>query len=500
MPLPVIPSTPTFEETPTKRSFDGKGFTTPHSYYPSLSSLPTHFGDQIDVLAVAITSQPPQYAKSGPKDYFVSTKVADSSCGADDSVSIELFRPYKNALPICSRGDVFLLRDMKVQSRRTLGTRGKSRGKKELGGRMLLSTESSSWAVFKFPSTDSISAVDGRPGSSGSTARSVAKRGTSIKLDVQINGPPVEYGAEERAFVRGLNKWWLEEGEAIFPDVKGNQSLQVKREGKEKLDEQEGQEGKPHEHELRDGMGYGDVSNSKPMHEHFHPSGPIHLREDEEGLHEHELRDGVAYGDTISQIPIHEHHHDHHHDQSHFGDSHGSRRRNADEEDEEHSLYEHELHDGMAYGDTISQTPIHQYFPHAADCSDSLNDDGSSLATDHHHRSSRGLHSSPSQEADQSTNSHNLRNGISYAGTSAHANTKGNSNNATISTSTTPRIIPRRTLAHESEAPSEAEAEAVHTLRDGTRYTISQSPVGGSNGAASASTPAARRKSNRSKK
>jgi len=508
-PLPATPSTPIFEAPPTKRPFEGKGFTTPLSYYPSLSSIPTHFGEQIDVLAVATTSWLAQHAKSGPKDFFVSLKVADSSCGAGDLVSIELFRPYKNALPICSRGDILLLRGFKVQSRRTQGTRGQSRGNKEIGGLMLISTECSSWAVFKFPPTGPISAVDGRPGSSDSTAHSAAKRGTPIKLNVQINGPPVEYGAEERAFVRGLNKWWLEEGEAIFPDAKSGQSQQVKGKGKGKLDELV-QERELYEHELRDGMAYDDVMSPK-ANEHLHGRDEILTGEDEASLYEHELRDGKAYGDTISQIPIHEHRHEPHHDHqlnySHPNDTDCSRLGGADALDEEHSLYEHELRDGVAYGDTISQTPIHQHFPHASDRSDSLNDDGSSIALERHLRSSVCIHPSPPQEADLSIHSHNLRHGISYAGTSAGAS--ANSTNAAPSTSITPRTIPsRRSVTHETEAPiraeTEAEAEAVHILRDGTRYTISESPARGSIGGASTSAfsnePAARRKSMRRKK
>jgi Telomeric single stranded DNA binding POT1/CDC13 len=510
VPLSITPSTPIFESPPTKRRFNGKGFTTPRSYYPSLSSVPTHFSEQIDVLAVAIMSKQPQQAKSGPKDYFVSLTVADSSCGAGDSVSIELFRPHRTALPACSRGDVLLLRGLKVQTRRTLGTRGKGRGNQEIDGMMLISTESSSWAIFKFPPTGAVSAVDGRPGSSDSLAHSAAKRGTPIKLDVQINGPPVEYGAEERAFVRGLNKWWLEEGEAIFPEVKSGQSQQVKGKGKEKPDELEVQEGQLREHESRDGMAYDDVMSPK-AHEHLHGSDEVLMGGDEASLYEHELRDGKAYGDTISHIPIHEHFHEHHHDHplnhSHPDDADGSRLGGADALDEEHSLHEHELRDGMAYGDTISQTPIHQHFPHASDRSDSLNDDGSSIALDRHLRSSGCLHPTPPQEADRSIHSHNLRHGISYAASSASAS--ANLKNAALSTSTIPRAISkRRSLMHESEAPNgagvEAEAEVVHILRDGTRYTISESPARGSVGGASTSAivseSAGRRKSIRRKK
>jgi hypothetical protein len=504
-PLPITQSTPMVEAPPTKRPFEGKGFTTSRSYYPPLFSVPTHFGEQIDVLAVVTMSSVAQHAKSGPKDYFVSVKVVDSSCGAGNLVSIELFRPYKNALPTCFRGDVLLLRSLKVQSRRTLGTRAQSRGNKDLGGMMLISTESSSWAVFKFPPLNSISAADDRPGSSDSLGHSGVKRGTPIKLDVQINGPPVEYGAEERAFVRGLHQWWLEEGDAVFPDVKNGHSQQANGKEQEKL-------GEPDEHQLQDGVASGHMISPK-VQEYLHGDDELLRGEDEASLYEHELRDGTAYGDTISQIPLHEHRHEHHHDlqlnPSRPDNAGDLRPEDSNALAEEHSLHEHELRDGMAYGDTISQTPIHQHFPNASDRSGSVNGDGGLIALERHHRSSGCLHPSPPQEDDQSIHSHNLRHGISYGGTSAMAS--ANSTNAAPSTSTTPRTFPsRRSVTHEREAPTraeteaEAETEAVHILRDGTTYTISESPARGSTGGASTSAigseSVARRKSIRRKK
>ncbi len=309
------------ESASPKHYTPAPGFTTPHSYYPSLSSLLTHFNDEVDILAVIATnSKQPQRAKSGPRDYFTSLKLADLSCDAGDTVSIQLFRPYKTALPTCVRGDVLLLRGMKVQTRRALGTRGKSQGKNNLDGMMLLSTHCGAWAVFKFPSAESISGTDASPGSRDGSARSPAKRGTPSKMDVQINGPPVEFGAEERAFARGLSKWWSEEGEASFPDVRSKPSQKTKGKGKEKnsaLDLDVPNE-TLHDHELRDGMAYGDMISPRPLHEHPHRGPYSHHGDPEDVLHEHELRDGMAYGDTISQTPLHEHQHDHNLDHPHI--------------------------------------------------------------------------------------------------------------------------------------------------------------------------------------
>ena len=76
-----------------------------------------------------------------------------------------------------------------------------------------------------------------------------------------------------------------------------------------------------HEHELRDGMAYGDLISPRPLHEHTHHSGKLHHGDGEESLYEHELRDGMAYGDTISGTPLHDHHHEHSVEQNHLHSS-----------------------------------------------------------------------------------------------------------------------------------------------------------------------------------
>ena len=357
-PAASVTSTSTSSLSPIRQAH-GKGFTTPISYFPSLASIPAHFNDQIDILAVIVAaSKQPQRAKSGPRDYCISLKVADFSCDDGIALSIQLFRPYKNALPACARGDVILLRCMKVQTCRTLSTPESSQRNKALDGMILVSTENSAWAVFNLPLADSISATEARPGSSDGFSQPPAKRSTGIKMDVQINGPPVELGSEEKAFARGLIKWWVEEGEAIFPDEKSKSWRKSK--GKDKVDELAVEEGNLHEHELRDGMTYRDMLS--PRHEQLHTDGKIHLGDAEGSLYEHELRDGTAYGDTISQVPLHEHQH-HNLDHADTHDLITSGHRESVNEGEA-TLHEHELRDGMAYGDTISPLPLHQHFHH----------------------------------------------------------------------------------------------------------------------------------------
>jgi Telomeric single stranded DNA binding POT1/CDC13 len=360
---PTSPS-PTDGKSPlTRLPGHAKGFTTPHSYYPSLMSLPDHFHGVVEILAVATTTtKQPQRAKSGPKDFFISLKLADFSCDADDTISVQLFRPYKNALPSCERGDILLLRGMKVQTRRSLGSRGKSQGKKSVDGMMLLSTESSAWAVFKFSGVDSISTANERPKSTDSNTRSPAKRSLPKKLYIQINGPPLEFGPEERAYARGMNKWWIEEGEELFPDARntGNQKTRSKDKGM-KNDNMEGViEGERlHEHELRDGMAYGDLISPRPLHEHSHHTGQIHHADGEEMLHEHELRDGMAYGDTIEPQPPHEHfdiHDDseHHHHQ----DLHNEMNTQFSSPAEESNTHLHNRHTDVSGNDPDAASPL----------------------------------------------------------------------------------------------------------------------------------------------
>lgn len=454
-----------------------KGFTTPHSYYPSLSSLPTHFNDLIDILAVSTTtSKRPQRAKSGPKDYFISLKFADSSCAAGDTVTVQLFRPYKRALPECKRGDILLLRGMKVQTRATFGTRGKGQGSKVLDGMMLLSTESSAWAVFNFPTVDAVPATEGMTGSTEGPARSPAKRGAAVKMDVQINGPPVEFGAEERAFARGLDKWWVEEGEAIFPDARNESSRDIRDKKVQKgLCEAKGV-GNGLEHESRHNMAHGSPTSPKSMHEHVDLDSQGPLGDAAEVLHEHELRDGMAYGDTISPKPMHEHLQDHSLEHSHISNGTSADNAGPEEEgkDEEVPLHEHELRDGMAYGDTISPHPMHEYSHHDDDHHSNKHDSHvCSPVLDHHNQGTSPTIASPQ---DQAETPDILRNGVSYGGASASV-----------------ASTPLRTTAEASTKPSEETEESVHGLRSGRKYagSSSGSPRPGSSASAKAATAVA---------
>ena len=147
------------------------GFRTNLSYFVPLATLPSHFATTVDILAIALSSTPVTRATSGPRDYNQALYITDPSSSAlqNSITTAQIFRPNNRCFPLVEKGDAFLLRNFKVQPfQRHLS---------------LLSTESSAWAVFR--------------------------KGA----DVQIRGPPVEFGAEERGFARGLWDWWASLGD-----------------------------------------------------------------------------------------------------------------------------------------------------------------------------------------------------------------------------------------------------------------------------------------------
>ena len=142
------------------------GFRTNLSYFVPLATLSSHFTTTVDVLAIAVSSTPVTRATSGPKDYNQTIYLTDPSSSTLQPPirSAQIFRSYNKCFPICEKGDAVMLRDFRVQSFQRQMT--------------LLSTQSSSWAVFR--------------------------KGQGV----QVRGPPIEFGAEERLFARGMWRWW----------------------------------------------------------------------------------------------------------------------------------------------------------------------------------------------------------------------------------------------------------------------------------------------------
>ncbi|KAL6722185.1 hypothetical protein ACLMJK_001292 [Lecanora helva] len=149
------------------------GFRTTLSYFVSLTTLQSHFSLSVDILAIALNASHVTRATSGPRDYHQNIYLTDpsSSTSKKPITTVQIFRSYNKCFPVIEKGDAVLLRDFKVQSfQRQLA---------------LLSTQSSAWAVFR------------------------------KQAEVQIRGPPVELGAEERGFARGLWRWWDGLGQAM---------------------------------------------------------------------------------------------------------------------------------------------------------------------------------------------------------------------------------------------------------------------------------------------
>ncbi|ETN44676.1 uncharacterized protein HMPREF1541_10346 [Cyphellophora europaea CBS 101466] len=174
-------------QTDSSSSLKGKKAAVPSAtstalaYYPSLASLNEYYGQAVDIIAVCTdsTSKPAQ-AKSGPRDWHVSFRIIDAGAQSEDpKVAVQIFRPYRSALPAAHPGDVVILRSFKVQTVKHRWT--------------LLSTDASAWAVFK-------SNVESR----------------SMFDKVVMTGPELEYGRGEIAQVKHLLQWWSAEGQARY--------------------------------------------------------------------------------------------------------------------------------------------------------------------------------------------------------------------------------------------------------------------------------------------
>ncbi|TGO43187.1 hypothetical protein BHYA_0003g01430 [Botrytis hyacinthi] len=137
------------------------------SEYTTLKMLRFKMNSKLDILAIA-TSVPtePQRAKSGPRHYTSTFTITDQTIAPSGVVEVKIFRPYRDALPTPEIGDGILLRDFSV-----LSVKGR--------GFTLKSEEESSWAVFKDEGTE-----------------------------IEVRGPPVEYGHGEKKHMKELREWF----------------------------------------------------------------------------------------------------------------------------------------------------------------------------------------------------------------------------------------------------------------------------------------------------
>ena len=150
------------------------GYRSKLAYFAPLATLIDHYNALVDTLSIVHESSAVARATSGSKDHYMTLQLTDPSM-AGTSLQAQIFRRYESALPSVAVGDAILLRNFKVRSYDH--------------AIMLVSVESSSWAVF-----------DG----SGH--------------DAQVKGPPVEYGPEERGLASGLRRWFTESGARMVAD------------------------------------------------------------------------------------------------------------------------------------------------------------------------------------------------------------------------------------------------------------------------------------------
>jgi len=163
-----------------------QGFRTPLSYYTPLSKLATYLNvpsqsldASLDVLAVVTRdASQPERAKKGPKDYSTICSITDTSI-FPNSIQVQIFRPFKKAIPKAQAGDVMLLRNFVVKSHQ--------------GKEGLLSFEDSAWRVWRF----------GKPLWGTQNGRYGEIEGRE-----ECSGPPAEVSDEERAEVERLRAWW----------------------------------------------------------------------------------------------------------------------------------------------------------------------------------------------------------------------------------------------------------------------------------------------------
>lgn len=232
------------------------------SYFAPLATLVDHFNTLTDTISVVSEASSIIHSASGKKDYSLTVYLTDPSM-AGTTLTAQIFRPYLEALPSVSNGDIILLRNFKV--------------KPFNHSMMLVSVDTSAWAVFS---------------------------SSNLQDEAQMTGPQVEYGDEERTHAVYLRGWYQEDGAAMVADNQLQASIveasrdmtplssvgasdtasldfDSAREGRRDSGRRERRGRKSHRritiHELRDGRKYTEVGS---------PS-------DRESIHE--LRDGTLY-------------------------------------------------------------------------------------------------------------------------------------------------------------------------------------------------------------
>lgn len=134
--------------------------------FTTLKLIRFNLEKKLDVLAI-VTSLPPepQRAKGGQRHYHLRFNITDATIAPSSVVTVNIFRPFRQALPNVQPGESVLLRNFMVKSEARAGF-------------SLRSDEGSSWVVFKNGGEE------------------------------EVRGPPVEYGDDEREHIVYLKTWY----------------------------------------------------------------------------------------------------------------------------------------------------------------------------------------------------------------------------------------------------------------------------------------------------
>jgi hypothetical protein len=187
-----------------------RGLLTNVSYYTPLSNLFTSiripsnsqgYNDNcVDVIAiVSKATTKPLRADKGQRDYYTTLSITDEFF-YPRNLRVQIFRPWRAALPKAEKGDVILLRSFEVFS---------AKGNVGVG---LKSGEGAAWCVWHFSNIVSQDANSSFTGGIEVEGKPWTRRERREALDLSqredMRGPPVELGEEEREFAGGLRSWW----------------------------------------------------------------------------------------------------------------------------------------------------------------------------------------------------------------------------------------------------------------------------------------------------
>jgi hypothetical protein len=183
-----------------------RGLLTSISYYSPLSALiscirmpvsnsQSYNDGCVDVIAVVTkATTKPLRADKGQRDYYTTMSITDEFF-YPNSLRVQVFRPWRAALPKAETGDVVLLRGFEVFS---------AKGNVGVG---LKSAESAAWCVWRGHSGK-------HDANGGDDERPWTKHERVDAAEEDMRGPPVELGEQERQYARKLKAWYKDVADA----------------------------------------------------------------------------------------------------------------------------------------------------------------------------------------------------------------------------------------------------------------------------------------------